>query len=791
MPLPGTKGAPRFKGAHVADFVDDFATCAKAAGLSDAEWPTQCLRYCANNVRRVIKHLAEFKPTASDWGAARAKLLQLYGSTDEESKFRPSKLRKFYRAARGRRMTTVQHFDKYLREFLETLGDMTETKMVTEKERDLYFYKGIPQRARRKVRAKLEKASVTVEMHLPPPMDKTIEQAKSLFGGEDVDEDSDDSGGSSEGTSRDDSSGSDESSDSEDDGPRSKRKKHRKPKEPAKAKTEAKIKRKSLSDNENKQILEHAKSLADRFEKLMAYTMNQQVPPQAPVAAQCASTGNCSHMLGQRTARKCWMCDKTEGIDLDHVIGVKSCPETIKLVEEGLIKLGSNSRLVRPDGSELPRALPGQGGIAQVLRNDAKLQARSPILKKDPPPHINMCSAMGLCRDGERLLKGGVFAITSETAHSFPIQTRAAKQKRAVTCEEVGADGEAIKEVRFEEYPAGTPWANDKKGAQDKDVAPTRPQPPKINTEAGWRERERRKRETRKESGDAEQKAESQGFKPKSGVYRFTSALQDGVQVDEVQAQLLAMKVTLPLRDIIGLSPELQKRFASLTKTRREVGARAIITDRKYEEKEQKRGGGQPGAALLTYNTTDDLGVILQRYTSTVSLRSKRFFAMATGFVEARFGGEYVVFLIDTGSELNLISRRVWEQTDVPMDEDGSRWSLRGISGEPVKLLGCCRDAPLEIEGARFDHHFFVSTQETGAHDGILGQPWFHWFSCRVDYDRFGTMEVEAWPSGVKSDKSVKLRAAGIDSTRNADRLVLSAASELSPATTDECRRGF
>ncbi|EMD31743.1 hypothetical protein CERSUDRAFT_77998 [Gelatoporia subvermispora B] len=683
MPLPGTKGAPKFKGAHVTDFVDDFPTCAKAAGAPDAEWPNQCLRYCANNVRRVIKHFQEFKPTASDWDAAKANLLQLYGSTDEESKFRPSKLQKFYRAARGRRMTTVQHFDKYFWEFLEMLGDVTETKMVTEKECDLYFYKGIPQRARRKIHAKLEKAGVAVEMHSPPPIKKTIEQAKSLFGEEDVDEDSDDSRGSSDKTSKDDSSGSDGLSSSEDSEPRSKRKKHRKSKEPAKSRVELKVKHEALSDSESK-----------------------QVPVQA----------------------------STEGIDLDHVIGTKSCPETIKLVEEGLIKLGSTGRLVRPDGSELPRALPGQEGIARVLRNDTKLRARSDPAKKDVPPHMSVL-AMGLCRDGEH--------------------TRGTKQKWTTTCEEVDKDNEVVKEVRFEELLMEVAKLSNRKVQQEDE--PARVRPPAVNMKEGWREWERKRQEARSEKRDTDHIAESLPLESKGNLYRFTSTLQDDVQVEEVQAQLLATKVGAR---------------AIITEIAGEVEASPMTEDEKELGGPQcKASGGQPGIALLTCGTTEDLGAILQRYTSAVSLRSKRFFAMATGFVKARFG--------------------VWEQTDVPIDEDGAQWSLRGISGEPVKLLGCCREAPLKIDGSRFDHHFFISTQETGTHDGILGQPWFHWFSCRVDYDRFGTMEVEAWPTGVKTDKLIKLRAAGIDLARNTDRLVLAAASERPSEGKEGMQQGF
>ncbi|KAF9800796.1 hypothetical protein IEO21_10296 [Rhodonia placenta] len=71
---------------------------------------------------------------------------------------------------------------------------------------------------------------------------------------------------------------------------------------------------------------------------------------------------------------------------------------------------------------------------------------------------------------------------------------------------------------------------------------------------------------------------------------------------------------------------------------------------------------------------------------------------MACGVLEGKFGSEQETFLIDSGSELNLVTWRVWEQSCVDMDSDGSRWSLKGINGDPVPLLGDRTDEPIKLK---------------------------------------------------------------------------------------------
>lgn len=203
------------------------------------------------------------------------------------------------------------------------------------------------------------------------------------------------------------------------------------------------------------------------------------------------------------------------------------------------------------------------------------------------------------------------------------------------------------------------------------------------------------------------------------------------MSIDSVEKQLLNMQVMLSLCEIIGVSPELQKHIQNLVKTRREFNVHAGTGEHDVKHSDanddtiEEFCTDEPGVALLTFDENQEsLHALMERYAGAVTLGMRKYFAMQSGLVQGVFGNEKVMFLIDSGSELNIISRRIWEQTKVPVDTDSSHWTLRGIEGKPVLLIGCCRDAPIQLGGKNFDHHFFVSTREHGPYDGILGQPW-------------------------------------------------------------------
>lgn len=87
-------------------------------------------------------------------------------------------------------------------------------------------------------------------------------------------------------------------------------------------------------------------------------------------------------------------------------------------------------------------------------------------------------------------------------------------------------------------------------------------------------------------------------------------------------------------------------------------------------------------------------------------------FAMTTGHFSSTLTDQDVMFMVNSGSQLNLISKDLHSQTGVVIDLDGTRWSLKGINGGVVPLVGCCREVPMTIGGHHFDHHFFCGFRD-------------------------------------------------------------------------------
>jgi len=115
---------------------------------------------------------------------------------------------------------------------------------------------------------------------------------------------------------------------------------------------------------------------------------------------------------------------------------------------------------------------------------------------------------------------------------------------------------------------------------------------------------------------------------------------------------------------------------------------------------------------------------------------------MVTGHFRGKFSGLDIVFMIDTGSELNLMLQEFYDKTNLAIDLDGTCWSLKGINGWPVPLGGCMQDAEIKISGRQFDHHVFVSREGTGKQEIILGQPWLQWYSASIQYTCQGSMNM-------------------------------------------------
>jgi hypothetical protein len=216
----------------------------------------------------------------------------------------------------------------------------------------------------------------------------------------------------------------------------------------------------------------------------------------------------------------------------------------------------------------------------------------------------------------------------------------------------------------------------------------------------------------------------------------------------------------------------------AMVKTRREFHARSGEWSTEQQDSIEslcQMDTAEPSVALLTFDRKKDNWYnIVERYANAVALGAKKNFARIVGLVEGLFGREKVTYLVDSGSELNLITRCVWEQAgDLEIDKDSNHWTLQGLGGSPVQLIGCVRDAPIQLAGKNFDHHFFVSSMEHGPYDGIFGQPWLDWFSVDVSYNRGAPTYLQAFSSGDKTGPYISVEICPTDHLCNADQFIL------------------
>ena len=101
--------------------------------------------------------------------------------------------------------------------------------------------------------------------------------------------------------------------------------------------------------------------------------------------------------------------------------------------------------------------------------------------------------------------------------------------------------------------------------------------------------------------------------------------------------------------------------------------------------------------------------------------------------------------LVDSGSKLNIMTLLQAQELAIPIEETGNSWTLRGISGHMMDLVGICWGVPVKIGGIEFTHNFFISHSELGNKDMVLGQPWLFSYATQIDYVHNMGMSLQLW----------------------------------------------
>jgi len=460
-------------------------------------------------------------------------------------------------------------------------------------------------------------------------------------------------------------------------------------------------------------------------------------------------------------SNRCFMC----GLSDTHPLGIAQCPETAKLVEAHIVKFDLDTRrYVQMDGQALPqvpRSYPG--GVAAALRTSGRT---SSFQGRDLPPHMSRSTNMiGLTDDLGDVLGRSVFAI--ESSSSYPI-TRSGKDTTKVRFDPAAGKDSRLSGTR----PGAQENRQPRPATPPAALAPRAPPPaPKIvqipapqnpiNRQDGWKDSQPSRSKTQ---DDVPMRDGTKKTPGNTGPYHITTDVQDRIKTDQVLEKILQAKVEVPVLELIGSSPSLQKMVNEMTKTKRSYKGSTSHLERdpwehdyveevpfeaidprpvQYTEADVRR------AYMDEDGDMDTVPEILTRYSNAIaSVPTDKYYAMVTGYVTARIGDETFTCLVDGGSELNVCESGVVDRTGVPIDFDGTQWSLKGIHGEPERLKGVAHDVPLTIGSRDFPHHFFVSRHSLGRHQIILGQPFFQWYAAQIQYHRAGQVKLYLWEDG-------------------------------------------
>ncbi|KAF5319075.1 hypothetical protein D9758_019120 [Tetrapyrgos nigripes] len=479
----------------------------------------------------------------------------------------------------------------------------------------------------------------------------------------------------------------------------------------------------------------------------------------------------------------------------------KYCPETALLIRDNLIiQDAATNRYLLPNRDSLPCTPYGfNGGVAQYLRSLANVPQNSNTNNdgnsRDLPPHMagsRNSHSMGLVFDHQDVLSDA-FAVRSlgptsyssfQATHSdedFPAYPTTCSQKTNNRFDPTKRPEELqlTSTLRPQESRGPRqnqpPQNNPHPSAQPNPAPVPARQPPQsppkrdvnippltnlINRQEGQQELKNK---------DVHMREAPTSTQLKDPAYHFTSTLSEQAELQKIYEYIMKHKILLSIGQILGSSPQLQKIFTENTCTKCEYNSK----EAEYSVNFSSSPSFSSPMSSLHVGNPEQLADFLLHYSNAVVMDRGKFYSMSTGKKDVSIGGKTFMAMIDSGSELNLMSREILEMMGLPVNYEGTRWSLRGVHGHAEPLQGVVTDAPIMIGKHEFPHHIFIANNDLDKQDIILGQPFLHHFAARLDYgNRSGKAKLFLWADGLKKGlPSVGILITDPDDKRNTAKI--------------------
>ncbi|KAF9260288.1 hypothetical protein L218DRAFT_1002913 [Marasmius fiardii PR-910] len=147
MPAPGTSNAPYFAGPRAHTFLETLRRLTTNAGLLEDDSVNQIYWYSSQQVQDTICYLDEFdvEVEGKNWEDARNKILQLYGSFDQDPTIMLLDLQNFCKHQNFKDPCALKsELEHYHQAFLRYAAPLIKKSTITRADSYYYFIAGLP-----------------------------------------------------------------------------------------------------------------------------------------------------------------------------------------------------------------------------------------------------------------------------------------------------------------------------------------------------------------------------------------------------------------------------------------------------------------------------------------------------------------------------------------------------------------------------------------------------------------------------------------------------------------------
>ena len=728
MPAWGEKGSPpKFRGSYedVKRFLQRYNEVTSIYNLSLAQKCDKVTDYCSHKVKRLIESLKSY--TNKDWDQLEKDFLKYYDADRQETRYIIRDLTQLTKKWKQRTIKTLTRWKRYERKFMTIAGWLVEKKKINDDEKSAYFWHGINRSLRRDIENRLLMRNPQPPVTVPYDMDDVNEVVQQLFERDRFEynlADSDSDLPDSEDLSSDSSSEDTDSSDSEWEGGRmSNRYKH--------SRYKKKHGRRHSDSDSDDEHYKHRKTKSKKktYPKKPSQKEVKKTSTTLPTSTSLASSKNSGQADVEQLIKqmgKLSINDPQYGLLYYKAMkidpGVAQCVAAPKV--QGLINTSRNVNATFPNSIPLtnnnnnqstfmsrpPITCYGCGQTGHGLRTCEAIQEmiNNGSIVRDQFGRITFKDGTPVQREPGETIKQA--ATRRQTMHSHFIQVSDMTeyyQSEDEDCEVMAAERETkginkARKLVFDGVAVPRPpW----KGKENV--------PPQLSPS---QESKNKPGPITRSQGSAPEPVAPQQIKAKAPE-EFKSIPVDIRQPRRVQIQDVEMK------DVQQKAPPKAKPLPRQSQVSNQVGEYQVVNNILNTPVTMRVGEVLAASKELSHQLTE---MIKQKNAKPpVPTNQALIMTRDRGLlirIPLECGGRQVMGIIDTGSQLNVVSKEISDNIIKLPVNPNCEAIMRDANGGKGQLSGKVENVPLTCGAVETKATLFVG--DNVPFDLLLGRPW-------------------------------------------------------------------